>query len=351
MKIHFKKYKWEKIAIALAIVAIILVVISIVSARRYYTESLKPFSNSQAIVEVVIPNGYSLKDVSSLLDEKKLVRNKQTFEQYVRSNNASEEIKAGTYELSPSFSVPELVSILTNGKVVNKLITIIPGIRLDQLKRTLKNAGYSDKEIGKALDPASYPDHPALVDKPVEASLEGYIYPESFQRTTETPATEIIKKSLDEMQKRLTPQLRESYARQGLSVHRAVILASMVEREVSLVNDRPQVAQVFLSRLNKNMKLQSDATAKYGVVLDRKADELSYSQTLNYISSYNTYLRDGLPPGPISNVSVSSLKAVASPANTDWLYFVSGDDGVTHFSKTVEEHESLTAKYCKKLCN
>lgn len=349
MKPQAQKKKLFKFLIGAAILVAVISVITLVGVRRYYNENLKPVSATEQLIEVEIPVGATLSDVSQILSDKKLIKNRRVFEQYVRNNGASEDIKAGTYELSPSYSVPEIVSILTNGKIVNKLLTILPGARIDQVKKTFQNAGYSEEEIAEAFNPANYTNHPALVDKPVEASLEGYLYPESFQRTAETTATEIVTKSLNETQKRLTPQVREAFSRQGLSVHKAVILASIVEREVSSDEDRAQVAQVFLKRLNKGIRLQSDATAKYGAVLDGKPD-LGYSETLRYSSAYNTYQNDGLPPGPISNVSGSALNAVANPASTDWLFFVSGDDGKTYFSRTIEEHEALTKQYCTQLC-
>ncbi len=345
-----KKIRFVKLLIAMAVMLALFSIGGIVMVRQYYEKNLKPVSSSEQLVEVEVPVGASLNDVSNLLADKKLIRNKRVFEQYVRNNGASTDIKAGTYELSPSYSVPEIVSILTDGKIVNKLITILPGSRLDQVKKTFKNAGYDDKDIDAALDPGKYTNHPALVDKATDASLEGYLYPESFHRTSETTVEEIVTQSLNEMQRRLTPELREAYSRRGLSVHKAVTLASVVEKEVSLPEDRNQVAQVFHKRLSIGMKLQSDATSSYGAVLDGQAQGKSYSELLRYPSAYNTYQNAGLPPGPISNVTESSLRAVAYPAATDWLYFVSGDDGKTYFSRTVEEHEALTAQHCKQLC-
>lgn len=338
-----------KVVLVLIVIAVLAVIGVIAGVRRYYYDNLKPVSSSQEVIEVTIPEGYTLPEISELLKEKRLIRNTRVFEQYVRNNGAAEDIKAGTYELSPSNSVQEIVAIITEGKITSNLITIAPGVRLDQVKKAFKNAGYSDEEITQALNPATYPNHPALVDKPEGASLEGYLYPESFQRTSTTPASDIIRQSLDQMNERLTPSLREAFTAQGLSVHKAIILASIVEREVSTPEDRQQVAQVFLKRLRMGMKLQSDATAKYGAVLDGR-DDLTYSQTLAYSSPYNTYEQAGLPPGPVSNVTESSLTAVARPASTDWLYFVSGDDGKTYFSKTLAEHEALTQQYCKTLC-
>src|SRR5690606_16511226 len=184
----------------------------------------------------------------------------------------------------------------------------------------------------------------ALVDKPSKASLEGYLYPESFQKTAETSAHSIIRASLDEMQKRLTPDLRAQIARQGLSVHEGIILASMIEKEVSNEADKKKVAGVFFNRREAGMRFESDPTAFYGAILDDAEPSLGYD------SPYNTYTRDGLPSGPISNVSASSLAAVAGPAKITALYFVAGDDGTTHFSDTLAEHEANTRKYCTKLC-
>lgn len=172
------------------------------------------------------------------------------------------------------------------------------------------------------------------------------MYPESYQKSAGTDPKTIIGLSIEEMEKRLTPELRADFAKQGLSVYQAVTLASVVEKEVSNAQDRAQVAQVFYKRLKNGMALESDATAIYGAVLAGEA-----RPSVRFESAYNTYSNKGLPPGPISNVTDSSLKAVARPANTDWTYFVSGDDGKTHFSKTLAEHEALTAQYCRKLCS
>jgi UPF0755 protein len=147
------------------------------------------------------------------------------------------------------------------------------------------------------------------------------------------------------MQLRLTPEIRQAFSSQGLTVHQGVILASIVELEVSAAPDRAQAAQVFMKRYKSNMPLGSDVTAFHGAIIAGKEPSIGYD------SPYNTRLRTGLPAGPVSNVTESSLQAVANPAQTDWLYFVSGDDGKNYFSKTLQEHEELTKKHCTKLCN
>ncbi len=342
--------RWFK-PLLIAIIAVLVIGGGVIfGARQYYHQNLKPVSTTEQIVVFTIPTGAALPEIAESLKDENLIRNKQVFQQYVRNNGADDDIKAGTYELSPSYSVQDIVEIITEGKIASNLITIPPGVRIDEIRELFLNKGYTASEVDAALDPASYPDHPALVAKPAEATLEGYLYPESFQRTSETKVKDIIELSLDEMSKRLTPEVQQAFAAQGLSTHNAIVLASIVEKEVSDANDRRQVAQVFIKRLNMPMRLESDATAKYGAVLAGIDEALTYSETLSYISPYNTYTNDGLPPGPISNVTETALQAVANPSNTDWLYFVSGDDGTTYFSSTLEKHQELTRQYCLELC-
>lgn len=336
--------KLQKVLIAVAIFVVVLVIGGVVAARQYYYQNLEPVSASQREITVTIEKGSTVAQIGELLQEKGLIRNATVFAQYVRNKGAQEQLKAGTYALRPSYSVEEVVTVLTHGAVQKDLLTILPGQRLDQVRQTFIDAGYSAEEVDAALNPDQYKDHPALVDKPVDVNLEGYLYPESFQRTAETQASTIIRQSLDQMHQRLTPDLRKQLTENSLSLYENLILASIVEQEVSIPQDRAKVAQVFLKRLGMDMKLESDPTVRYGAVLAGKGPVLTFP------TRYSTYEYKGLPPTPISNVSESSLRAVANPANTDWLFFVAGDDGTTHFSKTLEEHEANIEKYCTTLC-
>lgn len=333
------------------LVMIVLIIVgalalaTILMVRRVYHQNLQPASPSQHSQVITVPLGSSPHEIATLLKKEGLIRSDWAFEWYVRSREVGDQLKAGSYELRPSQSVADIVTILTEGRIATNLITILPAQRLDQIKSAFMNAGFDKTEVERALDPDLYANHPALVDKPPGASLEGYLYPESFQKTDTTKPETIIRKSLDEMQKRLTPSVRTAITKHGLSVHEGVILASIVEEEVSTPDDRAKVAQVFYSRLAKGMPLQSDPTAYYAAAIAGVARSLSID------SPYNTYLHGGLPPGPISNVSQTSLAAVANPATTDWLYFVAGDDGTTHYSHTVSEHEAQVKQYCTKLCS
>lgn len=336
--------KTKLVAIAVA-VAVVLILAAAVLVRTMYDRALQPVSDSQNIVLVDIPSGSSVEEIADTLKDKGVIRESWAFEWYVRNSSLKEDLKAGTYALRPSQDVPEIVEVLAQGAVATDLVTIVPGARIDQVRAALINSGFKPDDVEAALDPAQYAGHPALVDKPADANLEGYLYPESFQKTAQTTPHDVIRGSLDEMSKRLTPEWRQAIAGQGLSVHQAIILASIVEQEVSNPADRPVVAQVFLKRFREGMPLQSDVTVLYGAIKDGKKPSLQYD------SPYNTFTNNGLPIGPISNVSEGSLAAVASPAGTQYVYFVAGDDGKTYFAVTAEEHQANVDKYCKTLCN
>lgn len=329
----------------LILIAIVIAGLSIVAVRYVYDQNLKPVAASQKSTTVTIPLGYTLPQITKLLKQKGLIRSEWAFKQYVRNNQADNDIKAGTYELSSSYSVPEIVSIITLGKIKTNLLTILPGKTITEIKEAFIKNGFSQETVESAFNPDLYKDHPALVDKPAGVNLEGYLYPDSYQKNDTTTAKEIIILALNEMQKQLTPELRAAIAKQNISVYQGIILASIVEKEADKPTDRTQVAQVLLTRLNSGMNLQSDVTAFYGAVLDGQP------KSVNYDSPYNTYLHAGLPKGPISNVSKSSVEAIAYPANTDYLYFLAGDDGTVYFSHTAAEHQAKIDQYCKKLCS
>lgn len=336
-----RKWRWMLGVILLFVAFFVLVGFGI---RYFYYQNLGAVSDTVTPQEIVIEPGMVTPQIASLLSAEGLIRNEAVFQWYVRARSAGDKILAGTYQLYPAMTTPQIVEVITKGQVATDLVTIYPGRRIDQVRQSLLDKGFSEASVDRALDPGIYADHPVLSGKPVGASLEGFLYPESFQRDANTTPEIIIRQSLDEMHDRLTPTIRAAYAKHGLSVYEGIVLASIIEQEASDFDDRTQIAQVFLTRLNRNMRLESDPTAKYGAILAGKPASLSHD------SPYNTYKYEGLPPTPISNVSEESLRALASPAQTDWLYFVAGDDKKTYFSRTLTEHERLTEQHCTTLC-
>ncbi len=353
-KMGRRQRNWAKILLIMLILAVIGSGMAVFVVRQAYYKNLDPVSASEHSILVTISTGETAQEIGQKLLAKGLIRSTWAFEWYVRTHNARESLQAGTYSIRPNQTVAEIISILTQGKVTSSLITILPAQRLSQIKDALINNGFTPDEVEKAFNPALYVNHPALRDKPQNASLEGYLYPETFQKTAQTTVESIINASLDELQKVLTPQVRADIAKQGLTLHQGIILASIIEREVSRPADKPVVAQVFLKRFRSGMPLGSDVTAFYGAIIDgvELSDNPGQAATIavGHNSPYNTRMHVGFPPGPISNVGKLSIEAVTSPSTTDYLYFVAGDDGITYFSKTLQEHEQLTVQHCKKLC-
>lgn len=327
-------------------IIVVLVIVAVVAVRNVYSRDLAPVSNNSQTTLFTIKSGESTSEIAASLKNAKLIRSSQIFEWYVSSKNVRTDLQAGTYSLSQSMSVQQIVSDFVDGKVAANLVTILPGQRIDQIKAAFVKAGFSQGAVDVAFNPALYAGNAALVDIPTPVtSLEGFLYPDSFEKNDNTQPQVIIQESLDEMAQHLTPAIKASFAHEGLSVYQGVTLASIVEQEVSKYSDRAQVAQVFLSRLKQNMPLGSDVTAFYGSIM------AGHQPSTTFDTPYNTLLHTGLPPGPISNVSESSLYAVAHPANTNWLYFVTGDNGITYFSTNLQQHQAYTQEYCHKLCS
>ncbi len=335
--------------IVLLVVPLLVLIAGVSSFAYWYQSNLQPVSESISEVIVNIPEGSTADEIGDLLEQKGVIKSSFAFDIYTRFNGHKDDLQAGGYRFSPNSSVQEIVTRLINGDVAKDLVIVFPARRIDQIKADFLRYGFDREEINFAFSTTNYASHPIYKFIPEGASLEGYIYPDSYQKTTQTSPKEIITVALNEMNEAITPELKNKFAEKGLTVHQAVILASIVEREVPAASgDRPTVAQVYLKRLAEGMPLQADPTAQYGTLLATGTED----NWLNYDSPYNTYLYSGLPAGPISNVSKSSLDAVANPSQTDYLYFVAddNDDNTTHFSRTFSEHEQNIAKYCQVKC-
>lgn len=326
------------------LMVILLMVFVAVSARTWYVVNLRPAQSESSPTKVIIESGSSEEQIAKLLKDKNLIKSELAFKTYVKNSKYSGLLKSGAYELDGVLSTQEIVAMLGGGKDASVLFTIPPGLRIDQIKERFIKAGYTEAEVNEAFDAINYQNHPALTGKPKSASLEGYLYPESFRITAQTPAKDVVRQSLDQMAKRLTPERLNAFKAQGLSSHEALILASLIEEELSIKEDKRVVAQVFLKRLREDISLGSDVTyiyaaAVFGGVASPELD-----------NPYNTRKFTGLPPGPIANMSESSLDAVAYPTDTEYLFFISGDDGKTYFAYTMQEHEENIKKYCQKIC-
>ena len=328
------------------ILSILLVVLALFGFKHIYYMNLRPVNDSPKTTVFTVQKGSTVKEIATELEKEDLIRSAWAFNLYVSLHRLSSKLQAGTYALSPSDSTQHIVNLLTNGRVDTKLVTILPGRRIDQVQTDLINDGFSPESVKNALNPANYADLPILSIKPANVdSLEGFLWPDSYQKGPDTQPEEIIRQAIIATQNKFTDQVKQNFANKGLNPYQGLIFTSIVLQEVYKPADQAQVAQVFYSRLADGMKLESDATARYGAILAGQPPSLSYD------SQYNTYLYTGLTPTPIGTISDQALYAATHPSATNWLYFVSGDDGTTHFSTNLKDHEAATQKYCSKLCN
>lgn len=341
-----RKYRIPRRIIWLIVAIIAVGLIGSIVVRHKYDESLKPVSSSQTTSLFTVPIGSSVKAIADNLQKKHLIRSAWALQLYVHSKEIGSKLQAGTYAFSPSESTQHIVTTLTKGQVSTSKVTILPGERIDQIRADLINDGYAPATVDAALNPAPYANLPALSFKPANVtSLEGLLWPDTFLKDDNTSLTAIITQSLNETAHHLGSDVQAAFASEGLTTYQGLILSSIITKEVSKPSDQSQVAQVFLTRLKMGMMLGSDVTAMYGSV------KAGLSPSLTYDSPYNTLLHTGLPPTPISTITANSLTAATHPSTTtNWIYFVAGDDGITHFSNTLQEHQANTAKYCHKLC-
>ena len=335
---------WRK-RLTISLIAVIAVlVIALVGCWLWYSQQLRavePGSNQQ--VKITVPSGANSAAIADILKDKQLIRSTTAFELYVRLNGQSGSLQIGSYLLSKGSDVAEIVAHIAGGKVDTFSITFLPGNTLAKHRQGLIEAGYSQASVDRALN-KNY-SHPLLASKPASADLEGYIYGETYQFSAQATPEDIIKRTFDEMYKFVQQEdLAALYKKQGLTLHEGITLASIIQKEVTEKTEMAQAAQVFYLRLKKGEPLGSDPTYQY------IADKMGQARDLNFDSPYNTRRYKGVPPGPISSPGAGALYAVGHPAKGDYLYFVSGDDDKTYFSRTNQEHEANVEKHCIKKC-
>ena len=314
MKILRRFPVFLRLAIISAAGLVVLAGLIVLIIWQWYQLGQNPADNKATETQLfVVETGQSLDRIAEALKYRELIRSATAFRWYVRIGDHYSEFQAGNFEISPSMTVSEVVEVLKYGQATSNRVTILPGQRLDQVAEALVEQGFSRSVVATALNVDRYLDHPVAAWWPADPdNLEGYLYPETFNATgfDQADADSVVRRSLNELARILrdNPDLEAGFERQGLSVHQAVILASIIVQEAQRPEDQAQVAQVFFKRLNQGGVLGADPPVFYahfalGEPLDLKGDH-----------AYNTRVRPGLPPGPISNVSREALAAVANPA-------------------------------------
>jgi UPF0755 protein len=337
-----KKSSTVKRIIISLIVVIVLVGVALAAGYAWFTEQLKPVNSSNTQKQlVVVKEGSTIKQVGADLKAAGLIRDENVFTLYSQSKKIA--VHAGVYLIGPDTSVQQILEKIGSGDVDSFNLTLLPGATLADTKEALLKAEFKEDDINRAFK-ATY-NSPLLAAKPKNASLEGFIYGDTYNFTLDATPETVLERTFDEMYAYIQKEnLEAAYKAHGLTLYEGIILASIIQKEVANKDDMAHVSQVFHKRLNDGMQLGSDVTFLYGAKL------LGVTPTVDLDSPYNTRVHTGLPPTPIANPGAAALYAAAHPSDTDDLFFVAGDDGVTYFSKTNEEHERLTQLHCDKNC-
>ncbi len=307
-------------------------------------------------VEFAVEDGSTVSTIADLLKKANLIKSSLAFKVFAKLAGNSNELKAGSYKFAPFMSVSQIYAKLLEGSTGANVftITIKPGETLAQIKQTLLAAGYSASEIESAFS-KNYV-HPVLRDKPASASLEGYLFGETYEFYKGESVENIIERMLDELYSVVKENdLINKFAALGYDLHEGIIIASIVQKEAGVVSEDNQkkVAQVFWTRLKYGMALGSDVTASYAAdqVDPARAIYTDNASVLDIDSCYNTRKYSGLPCGPISNPGATVLISTANPADTTYLYFLTGDDYLMYYSSTEDEHLQNIYDHCQVLCN
>jgi UPF0755 protein len=290
---------------------------------------------------VIIEDGASVREIAEMLQSRGIIKHKVCFLVWSRLKGYSKRIKSGEYSLSPSMAPAKIFNILTRGLIILHSVTFPEGYSSEQIGAVLSRSIKVDKSafLSMVHDPTVLRKYG--ISGP---NLEGYLYPDTYQFSRKQSPQSVIDAMVGRFNSVISPY-KQRLAKTGMTLDKAVTLASIVEKETGSPKERSLIAGVFLNRIKKGMRLESDPTVIYGI---KNFNGNLTRDDLTRYSPYNTYVIQGLPPGPISNPGIESIKAVLYPANTDYLYFVSKNDGSHYFSRSLEEHNRAVAVYQKK---
>lgn len=351
-----KRYKPKKI-IYIILAVIFAIIVGVLSAFIIWINvQLSPLDKkADKKISINIDYGKGAFEIADELESQSIIKSSSAFYFYVSRIRKNDSLQAGRYSFSPSESVQEIVERLISGDVEKITVTFYPGATLvdnytkDESKKydittSLKLAGFGEEEIKTALS-KTY-NSPLFQDKPPSADLEGYIYGETYSFASGTSVEDILETAFSYFYSIIEENdLIDKFKSQGLSLYEGITLASIVQREAGDSEEQKKIAQVFFLRLDRDMSLGSDVTYQY------IADKNGIERDVNIDSPYNTRRYPGLPPGPIAVPGLSALLAVANPADTDYVYFLAGDDKKIYYAYTDSEHNQNIVNHCAIGCS
>lgn len=338
------------------------------SYQRYLSihkaELTVPASADERLVRIEIESGTPARVIGQQLADAGLIQDDQLFEAYIRVNGLSHRLSAGVFVFSPSMTPLEIINQLQGAQAPGISLTIPEGWRSGQIIDKLKTLGPMDElsisEYEAVVSSGRLPetldrDFTFLATKPINASLEGYLFPATYELPVDSLTSEaVLTRQLSAFRSQVVPLYEEarSSSATDMDLFTVLTIASIVEREAVIADERATIAGVYLNRLRQGMKLEADPTVQYAMGYQPDTDQwwktpVFLEEYSSVISAYNTYLYSGLPPGPISNPGLESIRAVLFPEVHSYLYFVAlpEEDGRHVFAQTFAEHERNVQNY------
>jgi UPF0755 protein len=290
-----------------------------------------------------VKQGQSLGEISKSLVGQKVLNNRYPFYLYVLISGKANDLKTGEYSFSPKDNFIDIADKIIKGDTYKIKITFPEGFNLKEMENRLENSGLP-LELGDFFVKDFKNDFDFLKNIPESASLEGYLFPDTYFFAPNVKEKEIVETFLQNFDKKFSQDLRDEVVKQKKEISDIVAMASLIEKEVKTEEDKRLVSGIFWKRIEIGQPLQSCATIAYILNIDKWI--YSYEDT-RIVSPYNTYLNRGLPAGPICNPGLESILAALYPQKSDYLYYLSTPEGRTIFSKMLEEHNMNKAKYLK----
>ncbi len=332
---------WAKFAAPAGILALV----SGLGLFAWWSDAIAPPATANSPeVQFNVPAGSSAQSIGKGLTEQKLIKSELAWKLWTSVfSRQSKGAKSGSYQLSPGQSLPDIAGKIWSGKVTEVSFKIPEGYNIKQMAQYFQNEKqYFKAEEFIAATQQIPRDKFAWLPEGIK-DLEGFLLPETYKvRKEGITALGVVNQMLKQFETNALPAYKEKGASSQLSLLQWVSLSSIVEKEAVVPVERPQIAGVFISRLKKNMKLESDPTVEYAFGLKQTPDRPLLFSQIRKPHPYNTYSTPGIPPGPIASPGVSSLKAVLTPDPTEMLFFVAKYDGTHVFSKNNADHERAT---------
>ena len=296
-----------------------------------------PADNFGTEQDFTLENGESPYEIAARLEAQGLIRNADAFITYLVYTGLDTSLMTGNYRISPSLSISSIAGLFQDTRASQIDFAIIPGWRMEEIAASLPTSGLviAPEDFLKAAQ------NPPTALVPEAPTHEGFLLPDAYSISRHLNADELVTLLTENFASKLTPEIQAGFAAQGLSLYEGIIIASIVEREAVIPDERSAIASVYLNRVAIGQKLEADPTVQYAIGYPENwwKSPLTYAD-LEVNSPYNNYIYDGLPPTPICNPSLGSLEAVAFPAQTTYYYFRARCDGsgLHAFAETFEEH-------------